>query len=703
MPFTAVPANIHPPYTEGDDIICTIKLVDPTSAMVLGRFPLDVVKAATSFVVTGYMFMPRYRKRVEGKRVWDGKHEMLSRPYNTFPPGLVPGVTSALQQYAAAEGIKCNVQFNDEIEYPRPLFNGTDVLPVGAVQELRDYQLEAVAKVLEHKRGVLKMATNSGKTALTAAIVKHIGLSSVVFVPSIELLYQTSDKLSEFLGEPVGLIGDGKWVEERVTVAMPTTVLARLKKDINKKIKAVAFLKNQDVMILDECHKAGAAGVYKVLKQCTAAFRIGMSGTPLDRSDGADLRLISQTGEVIYEITNKYLVDHGYSSTAAIKFFKVEEPVQGPAPPGTDQKDAYRAAYAKGVVFNAYRNDIVCHAAEKAVKEGKSVLILVNRRPHGELLHKQLDCKSIYLSGTDSTKEEREDGLKAFKTKAVPVLVATSIMDTGVDIPVIDMLILAGGEKAKIRTLQRLGRGLRVGGLTNHVEVVEFMDLGHKALATHSLTRFIDYKKEDTFEILEASREDYPAMSEFSAFKLKYENCTECELCETRKAPVFGRGASPIGPTDMVFLGDFPKKEDEKAQAAFTSPDGVLLNKTLRDSELTVGKKWYMLNLLMCNTVRNVLPKLYQIDACKTRLYEHLTLLDPNVIVLLGDPAAQAILLDSYVKGQFEYEQEILGRVRKLYVVKHPKWVATHGGIASEEHLKYLSAFKGIHAKAFAE
>jgi len=87
--------------------------------------------------------------------------------------------------------------------------------------------------------------------------------------------------------------------------------------------------------------------------------------------------------------------------------------------------------------------------------------------------------------------------LEDFRNREIPVLLSSKILDEGVSIDSIDCLILAGSKKSKIRTLQRLGRGLR----GQRLIVVEFSNLCHKFLIEHSLTRLADYEAEECFPV----------------------------------------------------------------------------------------------------------------------------------------------------------------------------------------------------------
>ncbi len=89
-----------------------------------------------------------------------------------------------------------------------------------------------------------------------------------------------------------------------------------------------------------------------------------------------------------------------------------------------------------------------------------------------------------------------------FRTGQLPCIISTNILDEGVDVPKINVLILASGGKSAIRVLQRVGRALRkkVQGELNIASIIDFNHLGNKHLEEHSKERLKIYRKEK-FEI----------------------------------------------------------------------------------------------------------------------------------------------------------------------------------------------------------
>lgn len=249
-------------------------------------------------------------------------------------------------------------------------------------------------------------------------------------------------------------------------------------------------------VVVHNCHHAASDSWYKVLRACGAFYRFGLSGTPLKRSDGADLRLIGVTGDVIYEIRNKYLIERGISNNVEIQFLKVTEP-KG-IPKGTPWDDVYKL----GIVENTHRHTELCRRVAEFVAQGKQCVMMVKELEHGRQLSAHLDSSIThkFINGKESS-DVRRNAIKDYVNGDLQVLIVTSILDQGVDIPNIDVLVPAGGGKSSIKTLQRVGRGIRRGGSSDCLIVLETADLTHRYLTEHSLQRMKDYKEEECFAI----------------------------------------------------------------------------------------------------------------------------------------------------------------------------------------------------------
>lgn len=344
-------------------------------------------------------------------------------------------------------------------------------------------------------RFLLEDYTVTHNTEVACAIVKYLDLPTLFMVTTRELLYQARDRFMLRLGcteAEIGIIGDGHWQPgTRVTIATVATLEARIETK-----ECQEFLQSQEVLFVDECHHLGSDTVFEVCTLCPANYRFGLSGTPMDRTDGANLRLLGAVGEVIVDVPNKFLVERGISARAEIIFTKITAPV-------IPRKTPYASAYKQGVVDNPNLLVSIVDWVKVFHSQGLGTLVLCEEIAHGKSIDEALWTATggqfvphQFIYGEEDT-DTRRNALKDFSEGRLPVLVASCILDEGVDVPTIDALILAGSRKSRIKTMQRLGRGLRGSKLI----VVEFSNFCSDYLLRHSLTRYQDYKQEDCFSI----------------------------------------------------------------------------------------------------------------------------------------------------------------------------------------------------------
>ena len=466
--------------------VCPIEIHIYGPVAMLKEYPKEVVPVVdrtTSYLVDGYHWSKAFKR---GK--WDGRKRLFRKRTGAFPTGLVPSVQKALQ------GLGEPVVVVDLRKVPKPAEAGFDLQGV-TFDYPYDYQLETCKKMIEQKQGIIKIATNGGKTEIACAVTQYLGLNTLFIVTTKELLYQAAKRFKFRLNltdEEVGMVGDGNWSPgSKVTIATLDTLESRKNTPACMKL-----LQDTEVLFIDECHHCGAETWYTISTLCKAYYRFGMSGTPLDRTDGANLRLIAATGEVLVDIKNKYLVERGVSAQGHIIFDKITEPV-------LKKGIRYPTAYKQGVVENPQMLRKVIDWTKVFNEVGLGCLILVEEIQHGRLIDDALwtDTDGVFIPHQFIYGEESSDvrtkALADFANGTLPVLIASTILDEGVDVPTIDALIVAGSRKSRIRGLQRLGRGLRGARLV----VVDFANFTNKYLADHSLKRLKDYRGEDCFPI----------------------------------------------------------------------------------------------------------------------------------------------------------------------------------------------------------
>ena len=454
-------------------------------AQVQGEFPEEVVRQATSYAVRGAQFTRRYReKRADGTRRWDGRRHLFLPIDNLLPAGLVGQVHAALTDHGVP------VEVRDLTDYPPAHHTSPEIFDLPGGGALRDYQREGIRQAIVRRRGILKIATGGGKTVLAAGLIAQLGLPAIVVVDSKDLLHQTHEVLARHLRREVGLLGDGQWREAEIAVGTVATLAARGD-------RARAFLQSRKLLIADEAHHGASDRAFRVLMRCPAPYRIGLSATPTGRSDNADLKTVAAIGPVIFDVSAAELIASGFLVRPVVDFVPIDEP-QLP------RSASYASVYRQGVVECAARNRRVAAHARAFHASGLQSLILVRELDHGRLLLRLLEEAGVpaeFICGEGISSDMRRDALARFRSGALRCLVASEILDEAIDLPGIDALLLAGGGKSEIQTIQRIGRGMRTGKRAAVLSVVDFADLTHRYLARHSLERLRTYRREGAIEI----------------------------------------------------------------------------------------------------------------------------------------------------------------------------------------------------------
>jgi DNA polymerase len=116
--------------------------------------------------------------------------------------------------------------------------------------------------------------------------------------------------------------------------------------------------------------------------------------------------------------------------------------------------------------------------------------------------------------------------------------------------------------------------------------------------------------------------------------------CTRCRLAENRINVVFGSG-NPNA--DVMFVGEGPGQREDEQGLPFVGRSGELLEQLLGEIGL-VRSDVYIGNVVKCRPPKNRDPRPDEIDACKGYLRTQLQLIQPKVVVTLGNFASKLLL-----------------------------------------------------------
>ncbi len=117
--------------------------------------------------------------------------------------------------------------------------------------------------------------------------------------------------------------------------------------------------------------------------------------------------------------------------------------------------------------------------------------------------------------------------------------------------------------------------------------------------------------------------------------------CTQCGLSATRIKTVYGVGS----PTARIaFVGEAPGHDEDVSGEPFVGRAGRLLTDMIQKGMGLRREDVYICNVLKCRPPENRNPAPDEVVACEDYLRRQLEIIQPELIIALGSPAAQTLL-----------------------------------------------------------
>jgi uracil-DNA glycosylase len=172
--------------------------------------------------------------------------------------------------------------------------------------------------------------------------------------------------------------------------------------------------------------------------------------------------------------------------------------------------------------------------------------------------------------------------------------------------------------------------------------------------------------------------------------------CTKCRLAGGRTQVVYGTGNPDA---DLMFIGEGPGYYEDKQGEPFVGAAGQLLNRMLE--EIGVRRADVRItNVILCRPPGNRDPMPDEVETCTPWLREQIELVDPHVIVTLGNFATR-FMLDKPVSISRVRGQRFPLEGRTVIPTFHPAAIL-RGGEASTQMVALRSDFQEI-KRALAE
>lgn len=346
--------------------------------------------------------------------------------------------------------------------------------------EARPYQQQAIKAWQERERcGVVILPTGAGKSFVAQMAIEKVGRSTLVVVPTIDLMNQWYDLLLSSFDAEIGLIGGGFYEIGALTVTTYSSAFRFMER-----------LGNQfGLVIYDECHHLPGS-IYRYAAEMTIApFRLGLTATP-ERADGEDRLLEELIGPIVYrreaqELAGEYLADYtvvrvGVELSAGEReAYKRERAILKQF---LDEK-RISLGTLKGwqlFVINSAKSE-QGRRAMKAYRESKRIALgteaklrvladLLVRHKRDKVLIFTHENEMVYRISQqffipaithETNIKERRFWLEAFNKGDVLALATSKVLNEGVNIPDASVAIILSGSGSSREHIQRLGRILR--------------------------------------------------------------------------------------------------------------------------------------------------------------------------------------------------------------------------------------------------
>ena len=434
--------------------------------------------------VDNFWFMPAYKA---GR--WDGKIKFV-QPDGKFYVGIFKKVLHYVKD-DNLYNIEIDPGFLNEEE--TGVFKERFLENISNLEypfEPRSYQLRGALKSSFYKRGICEHVTSSGKSFTICLTIHHLLQDNpdhrvIILVPKIDLVEQFVENLEEY-GIPTDLVGKycGYQKDEDAQIVVSTWQSVYKKK---------AFLRNFNVLIVDECHGLKADEVRGVAeKAINADTRLGFTGT-MPAPQCEYMLIQGVLGPVIDEVDYEEL--QKAKQIAQIKINIVQCNYNEQIILENEEEDF--TSEKTRVETDVKRNKIICRIAKEYTDKGKNALILVKKLDHIQDIKDIMEKAGVnyfVVTGETKVKDRNHARHEVEKSGGNVIIATTGVYSTGVSIKRLHCVLFASPGKSKIQTLQSVGRGLRLHDTKSHLHLYDVCE-NLKFSKKHLKERLKYYKK----------------------------------------------------------------------------------------------------------------------------------------------------------------------------------------------------------------
>ncbi|MBL1210322.1 DEAD/DEAH box helicase family protein [Geminocystis sp. GBBB08] len=341
------------------------------------------------------------------------------------------------------------------------------------------------------RKGVVVLPTAAGKTYLAQLAIACTPRTTLIVVPTLDLMHQWYAQIE--IGFPnieVGLLGGG--AHDRTPILIATYHSAA--------IHAKALGNHYGLLIFDECHHLPTDFFQVIAEESIAPYRLGLTATP-ERGDGSHCYLDSLIGKVIYRKTPEELSKNTLSEYQVIPIkvslekeekrryeqaIKTRNNFLKQSNISLSSLDGWQLFIKASAKTNEGRKAMLAHRESKEIASGTNAKLKVLR----DLIEKHYPDKVLIFTNDNATVyrisqeylipaityqtpvKERHQILTKYRRGEYKILVASHVLNEGVDVPDAKIAIILSGTGSTREYIQRLGRILRKANNTEKLAIL---------------------------------------------------------------------------------------------------------------------------------------------------------------------------------------------------------------------------------------
>lgn len=344
---------------------------------------------------------------------------------------------------------------------------------------LRPYQREAIqAWEKAGYQGTVVLPTGAGKSYLALKAIALLDKSTLVVLPTIDLMNQWYGLLKDSFGVEVGILGGGYHQIERLTVATYDSGYIYIDR----------YGDRFALLVFDEVHHLPSPKYSHIPQMSVAPYRLGLTAT-YRRSDELHRRLGELVGRVVYQkrvadLKGEHLSDYeiirlrvgllspereeyerslreytGYVREKKVRYWggRWEDFIR---------KSSYSSQARTALLARRRVHQIIYHAQRKLeilealIKQHHRERMIIFTEDNEFVYHISRTFLIPCITHQTKTKE-RKAILDNFRRGSYPIICTSKVLNEGIDVPEAKVAVILSGSAAPREHLQRLGRILR--------------------------------------------------------------------------------------------------------------------------------------------------------------------------------------------------------------------------------------------------